>query len=204
MVADIFDTIPWQCGERDCRSPGGWHKSNIWVDDTADTGYTIDRYSDGDHDDLDPEDVPSADESRAAWAEYATWVAQEGQDPLGEYMVPRTVTHQRRTYSVTIAKSVIGLMVVRLRRNHRSIPLDEIGRVPPLSEYLETRRTKVGRWLVAARGGFTTLEDIAAQHHKRIRQGLLLTIDVTVEIRRPDADKRERQRLMEMAATHVI
>ena len=54
MMTEIIETMPWNCGERDC--PVGWHQSNYWVQE--DGSYTVDNYGDGDHDDIDEDELP--------------------------------------------------------------------------------------------------------------------------------------------------
>lgn len=113
-MSEILDQIPWQCGdERDCDSPGGWHLESLWSDDDR---LTTDRFSDGDHEDV--EEHPDADEIRSAWDEYYRWVINDGRDPLGQLLVPecRTVS---QTWQVEFRPSIVGVVLTRCRRNCR-------------------------------------------------------------------------------------
>jgi len=87
---DIICTIPWHCGERDC--PVGWHLSNYW---TSADGYTVDSYSDGDHEECEESDVPTFEECDAAWRRYARDVVATGVDPLAQYNVDHSRKVQR-------------------------------------------------------------------------------------------------------------
>jgi hypothetical protein len=93
-MQDIIITIPWQCGDKDCAQQ--WHLANYWVDPSSDTGYTVDLYSDGDHDDCAPEDVPSFEEQDDAWARYWIHVMATGEDVLHQCMVKREITRKAR------------------------------------------------------------------------------------------------------------
>jgi len=197
MTCDIIATVAWSCDETDgCTSPGGWHMSNYWLDDEVETGYTVDRYADGDHEDVDEEDLPEPDHVIETWREYGAWVAANGQDPLHNYWTPKDVTTQERRYTVTLTPSILGPIIVGLRRNHRAIGLDEIGRIPALRQYLEAE-SHGGRWIVMSDPP-TRLEEIASFNHLTIRNRRLV-LPFSIEITRPDAAARERRWLISKA-----
>ena len=112
MSCDIIATVAWQCGESDCGSPGGWHTSNYWCDTDSDTGYTVDTYSDGDHETVDESDVPTYDEVKKSWREYSEWVAEHGDDPLGEFFIDQP---PERKFVATFGDSILGIMLLRVR-----------------------------------------------------------------------------------------
>jgi len=211
MSCDIIATVAWSCGERGCTSPGGWHMSNYWIDDGVETGYTIDNYADGDHDTIEQEKLPAPKEVVQSWKDYGEWVAENGQDPLGNYMVPRNLTTQTRHYTVTLAPSITGPVVIRLRRNHRTVDLNrEITNVRPVHDYLMAVRVGSGRWVltddtddngnpVIKAGSIMRLEDIASFNHLTIRNRRLV-VPFTVEAPRPDAAARERRWLIAKAS----
>lgn len=202
MAQDIIFELAWQCGDEppECGSPGGWHKANYWVDETADTGFTVDNYSDGDHDSIEESDLPTPEDVARSWVEYNQWVAENGQDPLHQFYVPKEVTTQKRTYTVTLAPSILGPVILRLRRNHRNVGLDEIARVKELREYLMAEQ-HFGRWVVSAPAPkertVLLLEDIA--DGKPIRNHRL-TVTFDIEVPHPDADKRYRKELVSIAS----
>jgi len=82
---------PWQCGDKDCAAPGGWHKS-IWdanheVEDAEDFPYLCSDFADGDWEPCTEEDMPTHEENIEAWREYFMWAAESGEDPLEEFFL---------------------------------------------------------------------------------------------------------------------
>lgn len=112
-VCDIIMSIPWHCGDSDC--PVGWHLANYWIDTSADTGYTCDHYSDGDHEEVEESEVPDHEEYDRRWREYHQYVADMGEDPLGEFMVTRTFK-ERQKWTFIIARGIAGLYLRQARR----------------------------------------------------------------------------------------
>jgi len=147
MTCDIITTVPWQCGdERDCTSPGGWHKKTFWTADIiqgdTETGYTVDEFSDGDHEECDETDVPTNETER--WREYYRWVVNnDGQDPLYELCVPARKI--RETWTVAMRPSIVGYVLLHARKAHgkRLAPADVPKRV---LEYFELSERSKGRW----------------------------------------------------------
>ena len=91
-MTEIIETMPWNCGERDC--PVGWHQSNYWVQE--DGSYTVDNYGDGDHDDIDEDELPSSEEVDESWRQYYADSAETGCDPLDALRVPATRVRRRK------------------------------------------------------------------------------------------------------------
>lgn len=113
-MTDIIQTMPWHCGERDC--PVGWHQANYWVQE--DGSFTMDTYNDGDHEDIDEDDLPSSDEVDESWRQYYADSAETGCDPLDALPVPAT-RKRKRTWQVEIRTSICGPLLARYRRNGR-------------------------------------------------------------------------------------
>jgi hypothetical protein len=111
MACDILFSTAWQCGDNDCGAEGGWHKSDYWIDGR---GYTVDNYSDGDHESVRKRDMPSQKEVDAGWREYSQWVLTHGVDPLSEFIVAHEKKLKRK-YSATFVDSIGGLMLVKVR-----------------------------------------------------------------------------------------
>ncbi len=124
MATDIISTVAWQCGNKDCGSPGGWHVGNYWTQDEG--GYTYDKFSDGDHDDCAESALPSADEIEKSWRRYSEWVLANGEDPLGNFMVKRTVQVQQpwhfRFNPAIIGPMLVGARLGRKAFTHRNVP----------------------------------------------------------------------------------
>lgn len=117
---DIIMSLPESCGERSCQV--GWHIRHIWA--YADGSYSS-CDADGNHYDMDPDDVPSAAEHAAAWLEYSRHVAETGTDPLHEFLVSR-VSRRREAWSVRIVNSITGPRVSNIRRGNREIERDNL------------------------------------------------------------------------------
>jgi len=99
MTNDILLSMPWQCGDSDCTALGTWHTGTYWADDTADTGYTYDKFTDGDHEEVEASDLPSAEDEVRMWAKYRLWALDNQADPLDEFMdgVPAPDSEQAAT-----------------------------------------------------------------------------------------------------------
>lgn len=118
MAQDIIATEAWSCGFEDgCKQ--GWHVANYWIDGR---GYTVDRYSDGDHEPISKRDSPSPDAEHQSWIEYAKYVAETGLDPLGNYLIDRTTTRKER-YTATFRQSIVGAALVKVVRGGKSLPI---------------------------------------------------------------------------------
>lgn len=114
-MSDILFSVAWECGDRDCRVQ--WHKANYWT--TEEGGYSVDNYSDGDHDDIDETDLPSMLVVDRSWREYAEYVARSGEDPLGEYMVKRSVKIRER-WQFRFVNSIVGPKLLDARHAGQS------------------------------------------------------------------------------------
>lgn len=113
---DIIATQPWTDGS-------GWHQRSFWV--YSGGTYTVDEYTDGDHEDCDESDIPSADEIDAAWREYSQHVAQTGEDPLHEYLVRRE-RKLREVWGFQFNTSIVGPVLLAARRGRTVVPAAEI------------------------------------------------------------------------------
>lgn len=121
-MTDIIQSTPWACGERNC--PVGWHLANYWID-TDNGGYTVDRYGDGDHENIEAEDIPTAEEDTKAWSEYAQHVIEAGEDPLSEYTVSYytlVIEHWRLEIHKSLSRPTIAIA----SRNNRRVALEEL------------------------------------------------------------------------------
>lgn len=103
---DIIESVAWCCGGKDCQVQ--WHQANYWSH--ADGTYTVDNYADGDHDEVEEADLPTPEEARQSWLDYARHVADTGKDPLHNYTVPRTFKQHER-WAFHLASSLGGTVV---------------------------------------------------------------------------------------------
>lgn len=154
MTCDVIMSLPWQCGDRDCKAQ--WHLSNYWVDDSAETGFTVDTYADGDHDDIEESELPSHEGFAKAWREYHQHVADTGDDPLGEFAVARERTMKER-WEFRFAPSVMGYILIAARRNRN--PIAAVDLPPHVCEYLNLdSKRRVLQDFVPADGAVRFLE----------------------------------------------
>ncbi len=118
---EIIITQAWACGDKDCAAQ--WHKRNFWA--YGDGTYSVDDFSDGDHEDCDESDLPSSEEIDASWRDYAAHVAATGSDPLGNYSVSRSVG-RREVWHFAFNKSIVGPVLLRAKRGRRVIHAHEL------------------------------------------------------------------------------
>ena len=109
-MENIICTVPYACGEKGCSV--GWHLSHYWI---YDDGTYSECDSDGNRVDCDEGDVPDADAERAAWNDYARFVADTGTDPLGNYLVKHTVERKER-WTLQFSRSIVGIVLTGARR----------------------------------------------------------------------------------------
>lgn len=117
---DIIETMPWQCCDKDCEVQ--WHKAGYWINDD---GYTVDWYSDGDHEECDESDLPCPEKVRDAWVEYSRYVLKTGTDPLAEFMVKRHSTREQ-SWHFKFSPSLIGWLVVRAKHAGKEVDIRDL------------------------------------------------------------------------------
>jgi len=110
---DIIAQMPWKCDDNDCHHH--WHLRSFWAYD--DGTFSQDDFTDGDHENIDGDDVPTCDQINLSWRKYAEWVLENGVDPLKNYHID---THKavKAEYTVKLSKTTAGLRVVSWRRGH--------------------------------------------------------------------------------------
>lgn len=120
-MEDIICTQAWACGDKDCKAQ--WHQRNFWA--YSDGTFSVDEYSDGDHEDCEESDLPTFEEIDASWREYAQHVAATGEDPLGNYYVKRE-TRRNETWFFSFGKSIVGPVLLRARRGRREVFVSQL------------------------------------------------------------------------------
>ena len=128
-MSDVIMEMPYNCGEKDC--PVGWHKTSYHIRMDG-AGYTV-CDEDGDHEDIDEEELPSWDEYDKAWNRYYKDVAWSGTDPLDQFMVRDTYKAKRR-YKVEIRNSIGGVMVCGWKQGRKPWSFKHLPR--SVAEYL--------------------------------------------------------------------
>ncbi len=111
---DVYTQMPWHCGHKDgCKH--GWHQTTFWCEGDI---FSMDTYTDGDHEGIDAADIPPEDEINRAWREYYQDCAKTGIDPLGVFILdtpaPKTVAWQAE-----FSPSILGAVFRGARRNSR-------------------------------------------------------------------------------------
>jgi len=69
----------------------------------------------GNHEDIDPNDIPSVACHAEAWREYHEWVRDNGQDPLREFIRVKHTKRVQEVWHVVMAPSIVGPMAVLAR-----------------------------------------------------------------------------------------
>ena len=115
-MEDIIASQAWTCGDKDCAAQ--WHVRNFWVYD--DGTYSVDEFSDGDHEGCDEADIPTPEEISASWREYALHVAETGRDPLDNYFV-RTHRVREQHWSFCFGPSIVGPVLLRALHGRRRV-----------------------------------------------------------------------------------
>jgi hypothetical protein len=105
----------------------GWHLATYWCGEET----TVDRHSDGDHETIDGDELPSWDEESAAWDEYYRDMVSTGCDPLGSVNIPVAPNKPHRwefRFSRWIGSRTHGLRFLGARRRGRGrwIPLPDL------------------------------------------------------------------------------
>ena len=113
-MEDIIATVPHQCGDRSCSVQ--WHLTHYWAHSD---GTFTECDTDGNHDDIDADDVPSPDTVSQAWLAYSQHVVSTGDDPLREFYVQRE-TVKREVWHFRIVPSILGACVTQARHGKRS------------------------------------------------------------------------------------
>lgn len=115
MTADILATVAWQCGDKDCTASGGWHKGNYWSNGKK---WTYDAFGDGDHEEIDENEIPSSEEEVNSLIDYARWVLANGDDPLDNYIVKRSRTI-KEVWFFRFSRSILGSVMCQAKHGKR-------------------------------------------------------------------------------------
>ncbi len=110
-MTDVLFSMAWQCGERGCSADGGWHMSTYWM---KGRGYTVDNYSDGDHEEVSKKMLPSQEEVDASWLRYSEWVAKHGKDPLDNFINRGPALRKEARFVAEFVDSISGPLLVSL------------------------------------------------------------------------------------------
>lgn len=154
-MEDILFVMPWCCGNKDC--PSQWHKSTYWGNFSKSgkrTTYTVDNYSDGDHESVLRKDLPSTKKVDQAWKEYHQYVAQTGKDPLDSFILPepKKVEHSMQA----LVRQGSDRLILKGLRKRGKLSAWRLNDIPQyVREYLDLSRT--APWVLS---DFKTLKEL--------------------------------------------
>lgn len=109
--------MPWECDDKDCKDQ--WHLA-VYDYDEADPGgetFTVDSYNDGDW--ALSDSMPTYHEVDEAWGKYYRYVADTGDDPIGEFSVQREI-EKVQIWNARVREVEDGLIVDRAKLNHHA------------------------------------------------------------------------------------
>lgn len=200
MVQDIILTEAWSCDFCDgCKQ--GWHVANYWIDGRR---YTVDRYSDGDHESISKRDLPTDAEVDQSWIEYAKYVAETGLDPLGNYRIERTTTRKER-YTATFRKSIVGPALVKVVRGGKSMPIRSLPE--RVAEYLCVERVNtMAPWKFVGGEGDQWAALVACEGvRERVRKNAPreARIEFTIDHKEPRPETTVASELRKAARRHL-
>jgi hypothetical protein len=140
-IADVLFSVPYQCDDRDCAQQ--WHLATYWTNENAEEiaeglNYTVDEFTDGDHEAISEDDLPSEIEQINAWNRYYSEVSHSGEDVLGQVLVRHTYKAVE-CYKIKLTLTILGVMLVGAKRNRKEI--DHRNLPPHVSDYLCCSKT---------------------------------------------------------------
>jgi len=194
---DIIMSIPWHCGNKDGCSQG-WHQANYWA--YADGTYSVDSYSDGDHEDCDEDDLPSPEREQEAWLDYSEWVVEHSEDPLGQFVVRRTKQTKER-YTAEWVNSLIGPRLVSVRRAGQELDLSALPE--HVSDYLSSPVTGPGPTGSGVRVFSGTWESLLACDGARQMRSGRTRITFTLDGQTPRSKASVAKDLRRLARKHL-
>lgn len=107
--AYVIETMP----VHDEADPVEWRIEHYWFHEDR-AHYTV-CDSDGNHEGIDEDDVPTCKQVRQQWAAYYKHVAATGQDPLDEFFVKDTRVAKER-WAFRFSNSILGVVLSAARR----------------------------------------------------------------------------------------
>lgn len=137
-MEQLLMQMPWYCEDH------GWHLSTYWT--AADGGYTLDEFTDGDHEEV--KEVPTTEEYEKAWEAYARDVLLTGEDRLGIYRV-EYFRKGKQVWQIRVKNSILGLIVTKARRGCRGPWLDATALLPQaVLDFLNARPSRGGKLVI--------------------------------------------------------
>lgn len=189
----IIMGLPWNCGE-DCGDTHGWHAGNYWIQE--DGTYSYDEFGDGDHVDVEADDVPTTEQVYRLRRLYAEYVVDFGTDPLGIYSLGTSYERAER-YVAKFRNAIGGPILISLKR----AGLELVDDVPHhVAEYLCLTSGTRNRYFQSTIGQISTMAELEDATGKKRRKNAL-TFTFTLHERYEYANATDR--IVRSARHHV-
>lgn len=197
---DTLFSMPWRCDDKDCSSE--WHQATYWIYCRGKrTSYSVDWYTDGDHESCGKRDLPSYDDVDKAWREYSQYVLETGTDPLGEFYVKRS-TRGERKWRIHFRWSIVGMIVVCGRTEKgRYMPADKLPKY--VQDFLGMDTSVKARHYTADCKPEDLLGPFGMQHPGCRVRGLDYFWSGSIEHEEPRSEQAVRQDLIRAARKHL-
>jgi hypothetical protein len=196
-VYDIISTIPYFCDDCDT-----WHLSHYWY--YPDDGTYSECDSDGNHEDCDESDVPTAEQELQAWRDYYRYVAREGKDPVGQFSLPSSGKVSRRWQARVrnwIGAKTQGLKVSGVRRRGKGPWIDPKEAPSEVAEYISL----TNKSCIDGFHSFDQLKDEAEPSVTvKIRNGIEARINFTVDEHLPEWSEKRISVWLKRKATEAL
>ena len=190
--ADILCSRAWYCD--DCET---YHTEHLWM--YGDGSYTTCDEC-GDHEPFDASEVEDyCKEAEASWVEYASWVAEHGEDPCGNYLVAHTEKVKEDwevRFTDWIGRSKHGYAVYEARHGDKVYLAGDFSK--ELAQFLLL--TKVGGRYCIDRD--VTMEDIRKEA-KVEGNGPTYVMTITIEYDKPRDPELIAAELRDLAQKHL-
>jgi hypothetical protein len=201
--SDIIATRAWQDTDNaDEPDYGyGWQIEHLWINDDGKYS-TCD--SDGSHEPFDGRGVRGYyRDASESWKEYAAFVAETGEDPLGSYSVDhetRTVETWTATLETWIGSRKLGLRIKSVRRKGDKTETPNQSLPDHVRDYLEMKR-KGGIFYCE---GIHSFDDICATGSDKLTgRGATRKITFTLTVKTPIDPEKVRAALIAVATLHL-
>lgn len=100
-MEDIIYSIPWE--------DDGWFLASYWQ--YEDGTYSVDNYTDGDHETIEAEELPTPEEIDEAWGNYYLFCLETGTEPLNDSSIQKE--EKRKQKYKAVLKEVNSKFIIK-------------------------------------------------------------------------------------------
>ena len=105
---------------------GEWARANYWIYTSGKRAtYSVDDFSDGDHETCSKRDLPTPEEEHQSWLDYSQFVLETGTDPLLEFVVKHETVRKER-WQFKFSPSLVGPVLFAARHAGRAYLVREL------------------------------------------------------------------------------